>query len=395
MIRLGVIGLGAAGQAFLPAIAAHPGFRLAAVCDARADPVAEAAVLYGARGYTSVEGLLGDGALDAIYIGTPTDLHLAHATAALEAGFPVLLEKPMAVTSIEAHGLADLAAARGLALTVGHSHSHDLPIREMRRIIASGRLGAPRMINTWAFTDWVYRPRRPEELRPDLGGGVTFRQGAHQFDILCALALAPVSRVKAQVFDFDPARRTTGAHCVMLDFENGVAGSAVYNGYGFFQTAELTGGSGEWGFPHAAPGVHPRRAAQADPAAELARKQARARGAIRNDAPFQPQFGLTLASCEAGDLRQSPEGLILYTDAGREELVLPTTLSPRHLVLDEFAAAVAGETVLHDARHGAAVIAICEAVHRSAEEGREIALDRHGPPAGAAKGGAHGHDHPI
>jgi phthalate 4,5-cis-dihydrodiol dehydrogenase len=373
LVRLGVVGLGAAGQAFLPAIAGHPAFTIAAVCDRQPAARAETAAAYAARPYAELAELLNDGALDAVYIGTPTDLHFEHARAALKAGLHVLLEKPMTIRLADALALAELAERSERALTVGHSHSHDLPIRTMREIILSGRLGAPRMINTWCFTDWVYRPRRPEELRPELGGGVTFRQGGHQFDILLALALSDVVGVKARTFDFDPSRSTIGAHSVTLDFANGAIGTAIYNGYGFFQSSELTEGIGEWGFPAVPPEVHPRRV-KSNGVDELTRKAQRARTAIRNDAPAQPRFGLTVVSCERGDMRQTPMGLSIYTEDGREECILPTDRSPRHLVLDEFADAIAGRPVSHDARRGAAVVEICEAVLQSARERREVRL---------------------
>ena len=74
------------------------------------------------------------------------------------------------------------------------------------------------MANTWAFTDWVYRPRRPEELDVAKGGGVTFRQGAHQFDILRYLCGGLARSVRAKTFDFDASRPTVGAHVAFVDF---------------------------------------------------------------------------------------------------------------------------------------------------------------------------------
>jgi phthalate 4,5-cis-dihydrodiol dehydrogenase len=248
----------------------------------------------------------------------------------------------------------------------------------MGEIILSGQLGQPRIISTSCYTDWVYRPRRPEELRPELGGGVTFRQGAHQFDILCALAGARATSVRAVTYDWDAARSTIGAHAVMVNFANGAVGTAIYNGYGHFQSVELTQGIGEWGQP-VDPGsmsVSRRPDSAQD---ELARKLARARTAIRSNAPYQPHFGLTLVSCEKGDMRQSPGGVLLYTEQGRREIVLPTGRSPRELVLDEFARAIAGDTVLHTGEHGAAVTEICAAALRSARENKEIELSHQMP----------------
>jgi phthalate 4,5-cis-dihydrodiol dehydrogenase len=225
----------------------------------------------------------------------------------------VLVEKPMAATLED--GLAMVAAAEsaGTVLLVGHSHSHDPPIVAMRELIASGELGPVRMVNTWCFTDWVRRPRRPDELDATLGGGVTFRQGAHQFDILRLLCGGRVRSVRAHTFDWDPSRRVTGAHIAFLEFDGGAAATAVYNGYGGLAGSELGFGISEWGFP--APPPAPVEAAPAARVCQASRptrsflaKQRRAGGAIPAAAPHQPFFGLTIVSCERGDVRQSPDG---------------------------------------------------------------------------------------
>ena len=60
------------------------------------------------------------------------------------------------------------------------------------------------MIHTWNFTDWMTRPRRPDELDVAQGGGVTYRQGAHQFDIIRLIGGGLVKSVRATTFDWDP-----------------------------------------------------------------------------------------------------------------------------------------------------------------------------------------------
>ncbi|HEY4297524.1 MAG TPA: Gfo/Idh/MocA family oxidoreductase, partial [Paraburkholderia sp.] len=71
-----------------------------------------------------------------------------------------LVEKPMAANLADAHAMVAAAEEAGVVLLVGHSHSYDLPIHAMRELIDSGELGRVRMVNTWCFTDWLYRPRR-------------------------------------------------------------------------------------------------------------------------------------------------------------------------------------------------------------------------------------------
>lgn len=376
--RIGIAGWGAAGQAFAEPLRRHPGFRVAAICDPQPEARADAAQAFGVPGFETLEAILAAGGLDAVYVATPTDRHRDHGLAVLAAGCHLLMEKPAALTAAQAGELARAALAAERALVVGHSHGHDLPVAAMAEILRSGRLGAVRMVQTWNYTDWVYRPRRPDELRSELGGGITFRQGAHQFDILLDLCGAPVVEVYATAMDWDPARPVIGAHQVQLRFANGAVATAVYNGYGRFLSSELTAGVGEWGYP-AQPG--PGRGPASLGGDELAAKRARAKGAIGSDAPHQPHFGLTLVSAERGDIRQTPDGLALYTEAGREEIALPNDRTPRELVLDEFARAIAGHKVAHDGARGAHVLAICEAVLDSSRRGAPVRLDPVPAPA--------------
>ena len=374
-ICIGIAGLGAAGRAFLPAIRGHSAFELVAV----AEPVAEVreniAGETGARGFADLPSMLAGAALDAVYIATPTELHPEHAALAFAANQHVLTEKPMAITIDQGQAMIVAAERAGVVLLVGHSHSYDLPIMRMREIVTSGSLGRVRMIHTWNFTDWIYRPRRPDELDISLGGGVTFRQGSHQFDIIRLLGGGMVKTVHATTFDWDVARRSIGAHTVFMQFENGASATAVYNGYGYFSTMELIEDVTEWGFTEPLAKRAPVRRSGGSAADELAAKRKRAGGAIPASAPHQPHFGLTLVSCERGDIRQSPDGLFVYSDKGREEIKLANDRRPRDLVLDEFADAISGKArAIHGGRWGLANLEICLAAIESSKSGKAIDL---------------------
>ena len=361
----------------MPAVLAHNSFTLAAVADADDQARAEIEQQTGAPGFDSLLSMLAGSDLDIVYIGTPTELHCDHVMLACAAGKHVLTEKPMSTSLDGAKAMVDAAQAAGVLLMVGHSHSFDLPIRSMREIIAAGTLGRVRMIQTWCFTDWVYRPRRLDELNPDLGGGVTYRQGAHQFDIIRLLGGGLLKSVRATTFDWDPARKSIGAHVAYLQFSDGAAATAVYNGYGHLSSAELCFDIGEWGLPQKPDdrSPHLRPGTQMSAADELAAKRKRAKSAIPAAAPFQPFFGLTVVNCERGDLRQSPQGLYVYSANGREEIVLPADRSPRALVLDELADAILRDVPpLHDGRWGLANLEVCAAVMASSQSGREVEL---------------------
>src|SRR5690606_6551296 len=135
----------------------------------------------------------------------------------------------------------------GVHLIVGHCHSFNTPYLKTRALIRSGRYGAVRMIHALNYTDYLYRPRRPEELNTAEGGGAVFSQAAHQVDILRLLAGSEPVRLRAATGNWDPARPTEGAYSAMLWFANQAFASFSYNGYGYFDSDIWMDGIGEMG----------------------------------------------------------------------------------------------------------------------------------------------------
>jgi len=376
-VRIGIAGMGAAGLAFVPAIRKHPEFEWVAFAEPVETVRQRSQQEYWVIAYASLSEMLTHSGLDAVYIATPTELHAQQVLQVAAAGKHILLEKPMAVSLDEGRTMIEATERAGVVLVIGHSHSHDLPIKCMQELISSGELGGVRMVHTWCYTDWMHRPRRPEELDVGLGGGVTFRQGSHQFDILRLLCGGQARSVRARTFDWHPRRRSIGAHTVFIDFDNGAVATAVYNGYGGFSSMDLCNDISEWGF-HQPPAMRQVYRDQTQEVAiedELRLKQERARSAIPAQAPHQPFFGLTLVSCERGDIRQSAQGLYIYDQQGVREMLLPTDQTPRDLVLNEFHEAIAGESpALHDGRWGLANLEICIAAMTSSSSGSDVRL---------------------
>jgi phthalate 4,5-cis-dihydrodiol dehydrogenase len=170
---------------------------------------------------------------------------------------------------------------------------------------------------------------------------------------------------------------------VFLDFgQGGPAATAVYNGYGGLSSMDLCFDISEWGFhqPSDQRRWLTRATLPTSAQAELAAKQERAAGAIPPSAPLQPFFGLTIAHCEGGDIRQTPQGLRIHSAQGVQDIALPVDRSPRDLVLDEFYKACLGEApTLHDGRWGLANLEVCEAAIASSAGGFEVLL-RHQVP---------------
>jgi phthalate 4,5-cis-dihydrodiol dehydrogenase len=385
-LRIGIAGLGQAGAMLLPSLRRHERATLAAVAEPRPEARAAFRNAVGTAGsppavHDDIDALCTDPHVDLVYIATPTHLHAEHVRRALGRGKHVIVEKPMALTLADAEGMIGAAERAGQRLIVGHSQSFEPPVRAMRAVVRGGELGALGMLHTWYYTDWLYRPRRPEELDTTLGGGVLFRQGAHQADLLRWIGGGLVRSVRAATGDWDPARRAVGSHVLFLDFAGGAVATAVFSGYDHFHSTELTFGIGENG-QRADPAAYAR--ARADLAAAGPEGEARLKAALgsRVRAPAGEGreqhgsfYGLTVVSCERGDIRQTPTGLRLYGDRTSEEFPVPPLPTGRDLLLDEACAAVLdGVPAAHDGRWGLANLEVCLAALMSARDRRDVLL---------------------
>ena len=378
-IGLGVAGLGMAGSVMVRAVERHPDFRLAAAADVQAGPRAAFAWDFNANVHADVSGLCDDRTVDAIYIATPHQFHAEHARLAAAAGKHIILEKPMALTLADCDAIMAAVERAGVHLVIGHTHAFDPAIRAMRTIIASGKLGRLGMIASWNYTNYLYRPRRPEELDTARGGGILFNQVPHQIDVARLLGGGLVKSVHAHAGGLDPARPTEGHAMAFVAFQDGAAASLVYGGYDFFDSDEFHGWISErGGVKQPAHGAARRAlAARTREETEL-RTAAYAYGAGDGGEPsHQPHFGVTIATCERGELRGSADGLVVYGEAGRHEIALPEgpRFSGRGTVLDDLATAIrTGRKPVHDGRWGKATLEVALAIQLSAREGREIVL---------------------
>src|SRR5256714_12818975 len=224
-----------------PTFAADPRVALVAAADPRAEARAQFVKEFQGAAFSSLDDLLKNTSVDAVLIATPHALHAEQACLAARHGKHVLVEKPMAPGLDECRAMIEAARQAGVSLVVGHSHSFDGPILQTKRLLDSGEFGRARMITALYFTDFLYRPRRPEELDRALGGGVVLNQGAHQVDVARLLAGARVKSVRAQTGAWDSARSAEGAYSCFLEFENGCFATLVYSGFARFDADELCG----------------------------------------------------------------------------------------------------------------------------------------------------------
>ena len=400
VLRLGFAGLGEAASRVLPDIAPLPLIKVAGAADFRDAALHRFREDFGGQTYDSVEALCQSPDVDAVYVATPHEFHARHSIIAAENGKHVIVEKPMALSIDECEAMNAAAEQHGVKLLCGHTHSLDPAIRKMHEIIRSGELGRVRMINTWNYNDFMVRPYTNKDL--ESSHGVVLNQGPHHVDILRLLGGGLVRSVRAMTGNWD-ATRPEGSYLCYLEFEDGTPATMAYNGYGFFDTAELFGWVGEGGYVrHPETNAHGRRSfneirgpgreERLEEFKERLRYGARGvkdEGASHgwpgldegsHEAKHQKFFGLTVVSCEKGDMRQSKDGLIVYGDGVKREVAIESSLVGRQAeVMELYEAVVNGRPVGHDGRWGEATLEVCLGVLQSAAERKEISMSHQVP----------------
>ena len=384
ILRLGIIGLGRAAAQMLPSLVAHPYVRVVAAADPNTDARARFAADLGGRTYPTTEALYADAAIDAVYIASPHQYHVSAVLSAANAGKHCIVEKPMALSLEECRAMTDAAERNGVVLIVGHSHGFDPSTRMMRDLVRGGDVGALRMMTNINYNDFLYRPRRPEELDTSLGGGIIYNQIPHMVDVVRTIHGGSLRSVHAVTGIWDTTRPTEGAMTALVEFADGVAASLTYSGYDHFDSDEFSGWVGENGNPTQPDYGAARRTIRSFTSRDDEWRARTARGFAgvgmnRRDGPMhQPHFGLLIVSCEGADLRPSPEGILIYDDRGMREELAPTARAypNKDGVIDEFYDAVVnGTPALHDGAWGTATMAATLALLRSARERRPIQLE--------------------
>jgi phthalate 4,5-cis-dihydrodiol dehydrogenase len=386
VLRIGVIGLGIAGAAMIPAIRAHAGFVLAGVADTNPELRRRFALEDSCVISESAADLIARSDIDAIYVATPHQMHRDQAVSAANSGKHVIVEKPMALSLEDCDEMIEAARRNKTALVVGHTHGFNPAIKVIREIIDGGEVGRISMVALWNYTDFLYRPRRREELDTSAGGGIIFNQIPHQVDIIRTLNPNDVLSVRASTAVLDPARPTEGSCTALLTFANGGSASLVYSGYDRFDSDELHDWVGELGQPKRRDrhGATRRALGSLDDREEAsARAQRYGYGAgfkYNADAGEQwrqPHFGTLIVSCEHADIRPTADAVMLYGQEGSRSITIPESsgVPGRAEVLDElYHAAVDGLPPLHGGTFARCTLQVCLAILKSAQTNAEVIL---------------------
>ncbi len=191
-VKLAVIGIGNIGTLHLANIEQEPRVELAAVCDIVPEKAKAAAERYGVKAYFDSDRLLADRVCDAVIVATPHYFHTTIGIAAFDAGYHVLVEKPISVHKADCERLIAAhkrnSAARRLVFAAMFNQRTDPYYRKIRDLVMSGELGKLLRIN-WIITNWFrtqayYDSGGWRATWEGEGGGVLLNQCPHNLDLL-------------------------------------------------------------------------------------------------------------------------------------------------------------------------------------------------------------------
>ncbi len=139
------------------------------------------------------------GEVDLVVVAAPNSAHVPLATEAIHAGLPVVVDKPIAVTSADARRLVALARERNVLLTVFQNRRYDGDFQTLRRLLADDTIGEPLRFES-RFERWrlVPKPGWRESGAPEEGGGLLMDLGSHLIDQALQL-FGPVASVYCEL----------------------------------------------------------------------------------------------------------------------------------------------------------------------------------------------------
>lgn len=181
--RLAVVGVGALGRHHARILSENPHVELVAVADSRAEQGQDIAAKCRTRWVADYRELLSCNGIDAVSVVVPTVAHREVAGAFLNAGIPVLVEKPLAANASQAEELVELASCRGVLLQVGHIERFNPAFQAARPLIIE-----PKYIRAERTSGYTFRST-------DIG--VVHDLMIHDIDLVLSLVRSPLRSVEA------------------------------------------------------------------------------------------------------------------------------------------------------------------------------------------------------
>ncbi len=185
MIKLAVVGLGKMGLSHHAMINAHPGVKVAAVCDTTGYVLDVLNKYTGVKTYTDFELMLREEELDAVIIATPSSMHAKMVMAALDKGLHVFCEKPFCLDTREGEEIARIAGERRLVNQVGYHYRFVGAFQEVKRLLDAKAIGDVTHVLAEAYGPVVLKPKGSTwRTQRAHGGGCLYDYAAHPLNLV-------------------------------------------------------------------------------------------------------------------------------------------------------------------------------------------------------------------
>jgi predicted dehydrogenase len=238
-LKFAIVGCGRIAQRHAEHIAGKG--KLAGVCDIvneKADLLASA---YKTKAWYSIEDMLaGEKDIDVVVICSPNGLHAEHAVKALQAGFHVLCEKPMAIKTSDCGAMIQAAEKANKRLFAIKQNRYNPPVAAVKKIVDEGRLGKINSLQLncfWNRNEDYYQ--NSWKGTQDMDGGTLFTQFSHFIDLLYWI-VGDVEKAQAFTGNFvhEGIIEFEDTGVVILQFANGAIGTINYTVNSFAKNME-------------------------------------------------------------------------------------------------------------------------------------------------------------
>ena len=223
IIKLAVVGAGLVGQRHISAILKHKDVKLVAIVEP--NPTEDINSL-DVPCFSNLKEMFAAISPDGIILSTPTPLHVSQGLECIERSCPVLVEKPLATSAVQAKILTDAAEHASVPLLVGHHRRHNPLIQKAKELIVSGEIGNIRALQA---TCWFYKPDEYFDIAPwrtQKGAGPISVNLVHDIDLMryfCGEIISVQAQMAPSIRGFD----NEDLAAAVLKFENGVIGTVT------------------------------------------------------------------------------------------------------------------------------------------------------------------------
>ena len=222
MIKLAIAGAGYIAKIHADAAESLPDVELVAVVEKYPKTAKPFVKRYHLQHqYKTIDGLLKEGGVDALVIGTPNYLHASQAIKAMQAGMHVMVEKPMAMNSKDAHKMLEASQKFGTILMVAHCWRFDPEVLWLRKQVEAGRLG--KIIRTKGYgVHALWGPSGWFTQKKFAGGGAMADMGIHALDTARFLLGDPLPEsVYARIGTYYTDYNVDDTGILLVNWENG------------------------------------------------------------------------------------------------------------------------------------------------------------------------------